>query len=361
MRHFLLCVMLVAASTACATDGDQVENDPRICEEAAQHMEACLPGLVATRPETCGAREQAESQWALDQSCPVLLAQAADGKADAVPAMKGIRIKKVGSRTYFMIPLAQTFSEDRSRLLQETVTKFNSEMGKINTQLIDRGIDMSEVLTGDAARQFTDHYIQTVDKLLADPIDAEIETALGATIEEPRRMSTWDRYVIPQAFIAYFSSRFSVSWGISGGVSATVMIVAQPWLSLAIDHTAAQPTVVGKNYELDVAVIGVPSVEIGGGVGGGFPLRIGVGAVFGPLNQPSDVAGWGIGLSASGTAPIVGGLSGKFLTVLRYPPLFMLMLGYSSGTAAEVEVHGDLQRMLDLNGLLEWIERVTGT
>ncbi|HVK89167.1 MAG TPA: hypothetical protein VM513_33830 [Kofleriaceae bacterium] len=359
MRLFPLCLAFLAATAACATN-DEIENDSRICEVAAAHMESCLPGLVATRPETCGAQEQAESQWALEQSCPVLLAQAADGKADAVPAMKGIRIKKVGSRTYFMIPLAQTFSEDRERLLQETVTKFNAEMGKINTQLISRGIDMSEALTGDAARQFTDHYIATVNNLLASQVDTEIETALGATIAEPRRMSTWDRYVIPQAFIAYFSSRFSVSWGISGGVSATVMIVAQPWLSLAVDHTAAQPTVVGKNYELDVAVIGVPSVEIGGGVGGGFPLRIGVGAVFGPLNKPNDVAGWGIGLSASGTAPIVGGLSGKFLTVLRYPPLFMLMLGYSTGTAAEVEIHGDLQRMMDLNAFLEWIETVTG-
>lgn len=355
-----LSFVLFSVLTACATSDDEVETiDSHICEEAAQHMEACLPGLIATRPETCGATEAQHSQWVMQQTCPVLLVQAADGKADAVPAMKGIRIKKEGNRTYFMIPLAQTFGGDREALFQETINKFNAEMGEINQKLIARGVNMSKVLTGDVAREFSEHYIRTIDHLLASDVDTEIETALGDRIREPRKMSTWDRYVIPQAFIAYFSAKFSVSLGISAGMSATVMIVAQPWLSLAVDHTSAHPTVVGKSYELDVAVLGVPSVDIGGGAGGGFPLRIGLGAVFGPMNKPQDIAGTGIGLTASGTLPVVGGLAGKFITVLKYPPLFLLMLGYSSGTAAELEITGSVQRILDLDAFLTWIEQAT--
>jgi hypothetical protein len=53
---------------------------------------------------------------------------------------------------------------------------------------------------------------------------------------------------------------------------------------------------------------------------------------------------------------VIGGLSGKFITVLRYPPLFMFMMGYSTGTGAELEVHGNIQRILDLNGFIGWIE-----
>src|SRR6476646_2070177 len=147
MRLAIPSALLFSALTACATSDDSVEVNAAVCEEAAQHMEACLPGLVATRPETCGASEADHSEWVLQQSCPDLLTAAADGKADAVPAMKGIRIKKEGNRTYFMIPLAQTFGGDRDRLFMETVNKFNAEMSVINTKLINAGIDMSGVLT----------------------------------------------------------------------------------------------------------------------------------------------------------------------------------------------------------------------
>ena len=135
-----------------------------------------------------------------------------------------------------------------------------------------------------------------------------------------------------------------------------MFIVVQPWLTLAIDHTLAEPKVVSKSYDVDVAVLGAPNLDIGFGAGGGPALRLGVGAIFGPLDQPSDVAGWGIGLSASATAPVIGGVTGKFVTVLQYPPLFMLLAGYSTGTSAEVEVHGNLQKLLDLNEFIVWIE-----
>jgi hypothetical protein len=133
------------------------------------------------------------------------------------------------------------------------------------------------------------------------------------------------------------------------------MTVIQPWLTLAVDHTLAQPTIVDKLYEVDVAILGVPNVDIGLGLGASLPLRIGVGAVFGPINQPQDLAGWGVGLSGGLTLPVLGGVSGKFISVLRAPPLFMLMLGYSTGTGAEVEVHGNFQKLLDLDAFIAWL------
>jgi len=188
-----------------------------------------------------------------------------------------------------------------------------------------------------------------------DNVEHGVELELGHTVSQPTRLSSWRRYAIPQAFIGYISTKFTVSWGVSAGVSATVMVVIQPWLTLAVDHTAAQPTIVDKLYEVDVALLGVPNVDIGLGVGASLPLRVGVGAVFGPLDQPNDLARWGIGLSGGLTVPVLGGVSGKFISVLRAPPLFMLMLGYSTGTGAELEVHGNIQRILDLDAFIAWL------
>ena len=46
--------------------------------------------------------------------------------------------------------------------------------------------------------------------------------------------------------------------------------------------------------------------------------------------------------------------------MLRAPPLFLLLLGYTTGTAAELEVHGNLQRIMDLSQFLDWIELTVG-
>jgi hypothetical protein len=346
--------LVTAALAACAVPDDGP--DPAICERAADHMEACLPGFAVAREATeCTGYEAQRSEWLLSLTCDQVLLQSADGKADGVPALRGIRIRREGNRTYFMIPLAQTAGGDRRALLDETVRKFTERMGELNTAMIERGIDLSSLLTGAPAQEFADNYVGTMDRLFASDLDDRLATELGETIAEPEQLSTWDRYVIPQAFFAYFSAKFGVNIIVGGGVSATAMIVAQPWLSLAVDHTAAQPTVVARNMELDVAILGAPNIDIGGGVGGGIPLRIGVGAVFGPVDEPSDIAGWGIGLSGSFTVPIVGGAQGKFISVLKAPPLFMLMLGYSTGTAAELEIHGNLQKLLDLEEFLAWI------
>jgi len=353
MTHRILFLM-ATATAACA--GNDNGPDPEICEQAADHMEACLPGFAVAREATsCDAYEAQRSEWLLTLTCDQVLANAGDGKADGVPALRGIRIRREGNRTYFMIPLAQTAGGDRRALMDETVRKFTERMGELNRVMIEGGIDLSSLLTGPPAEEFANNYVGTLDRLFASELDDRLETALGGTIAKPRELSTWDRYVIPQAFIAYFSAKFGVNLGIGGGFSATVMIVAQPWLSLAVDHTLAEPVVVDRNFEVDVAVVGAPNIDIGGGVGGGIPLRIGVGAVFGPLDGPNDVVGWGIGLSGSFTVPIIGGGHGKFLTVLRAPPLFILLLGYSTGTAAELEVHGNLQRLLDLEAFLAWI------
>ncbi|HEY4057075.1 MAG TPA: hypothetical protein VGM39_10725 [Kofleriaceae bacterium] len=352
MRKASLALLLVLG--ACATETTSTTESP-LCAEAAAHMDECFPGMETVAPETCSEDDATHSQWVIDRSCDQLLLDAGDGKADGVPQLEGVRIRREGNLTYFSIPLARTAESDRKYLFESMITKFAGKMAELNGSMKSAGIDMSGVLTGSTATDYLGHYADIVNGIAGNNVSEDMAVTVGETVQNPKKLSAWQRYLIPQAFIAYFSARFSANIGVGGGVSATVMLVVQPWMTLAVDHTLAQPKIVAKSYDVDMDVLGVPNVDIGFGGGGGPSLRVGVGAVFGPLDKPSDIAGTGIGFSGGGTIPILGGLSAKVITVLKYPPLIMLMVGYSSGTAAEVEVHGNLQQILDLNQFLAWI------
>jgi len=354
--------LLLSASLlfACADDPSAPPEGPH-CAEAATHLDACFPGMESAQlTDECTPEEDAHAQWILDRSCDQLFTDIGDGKADGVPALQGVKIRKEGNLTYFSIPLARTSQSDRGYLFDKMISQFQTKMADINQKMIANGVDMSGVLTGSLATEYLGAYRTTIETVTGANTNDNVAVALGETIQNPTKLSLWQRYVIPQAFVAYFSARFSANLGIGAGFSATVMIVVQPWLTIAVDHTLAQPKVVGKTYEVDVDIIGVPNVDLGIGAGGGAQLRLGVGAVFGPLDQPRQLAGTGIGLSGSGTIPVLGGIAGKFITILKYPPLFLVMVGYSSGTAAEVELHGNLQQLLSLQDFLAWIKTFTG-
>ncbi|CAN5757375.1 hypothetical protein BH11MYX2_BH11MYX2_23280 [soil metagenome] len=352
MRNASLALLLVLG--ACATEATSTESSP-LCAEAAAHMDECFPGMETAAPQTCSEDDASHAQWVVDRTCDQLLLDAGDGKADGVPQLVGVRIRREGNLTYFSIPLARTAESDRKYLFESMVQKFAGKMSELNTSMKDAGVDISGVLTGNTATDYLNQYADIVNGIAGDNVPEDMAVTVGEKVQNPKKMSSWQRYVIPQAFIAYFSARFSANLGVGGGVSATVMLVVQPWLTLAVDHTLAQPKVVLKKYEVDMDVLGVPNVDIGFGAGGGASLRLGVGAVFGPLDKPSDIAGTAIGISGGETIPILGGLNAKVLTVLKYPPLIMLLVGYSTGTAAEVEVHGNLQEILDLGKFLTWI------
>ncbi len=321
-----------------------------------------LCGCFAT---SCAVAEQDDSWCAEAGILPEVCAGLAPsggvgGKADDASAMKGIIVERVGNWTYFKIPLAYTVGGDQRRLLDETIAKFSAALGPLNQEMIERGIDLAGVMDHAATEEFTENYASTLERVLGASLDDSIEIALGESYESPRELWAWQRYLAPQAFIGYFGAKFSVNGGVGGGVELTVLVVVQPWLSLAVDHTLPEPVVVDKSYEVDVAVLGAPDVDVGFGVGAGLPVRVGAGAVFGPLDAPEDLAGWGIGLSGSFALPFAGGGHAKFVTVLEQPPLFFALLGYDTGTSAGAEVHGDLEYLMAVPEFLDWIEAQVG-
>jgi hypothetical protein len=329
------------------------DEDWSSCAAARQHLAACLPGLSA-QPQhqlTCGPSEEAEAEHLLALDCGQVLQLASDGKLDSSGVLRGILVKKVGSKTYMKIPLAETFGGDRKQLFDEMVKSFLTGIGQVNKEFTDQGLDLG-FLPQEKKEEWAEHYKQVLKQIFDSEVEDDLALELGESYDV-EKLSSWRRYIIPQAYIAFFGTKFGANWGVGGGVSATVMFVAQPWLSICIDHGKPEPEIVSKDLEVDLAVMGVPNVDIGGGVGGGVPLRLGVGAVFGPIDRPEDIAGFGLGLSGSYNLPFAGGAMGKVVAVLKKPPLFFVLGGYNTGTGGGGEIHGGAQVLLDLEQFIE--------
>jgi len=322
-------------------------------------------GLSLSITTACAIAERddgwcAEADLVPEVCSDLAYSAAAGGKADEISQMRGIVVERVGNVTYFKIPLAYTVDGDQRRLFDETIVKFSDALGALNREMIARGVDLAGVLDEATSEEFAKNYEDTLKQVLGTSHEDELESALGESYASPRELWAWQRYLVPQAFIGYFGTRFTASGGVGGGASMTVLVVVQPWLSLAVDHTLPEPAVVDKSYEVDVAVLGAPNVEVGFGVGGGAPVAIGAGAVFGPMDRPEDLAGWGIGLNGSFALPFAGGGQVAFVTVLARPPLFFALLGYNTGTAAGAQITGNLHYVMQLSELLEWIESHAG-
>jgi hypothetical protein len=285
--------------------------------------------------------------------CSAISDPATSAKADS-PALRGIIVERIGDRIIFKIPLAHTFEADRRRLLDEAIDQFSGSVTYVSNAMSERGVDLSRVADLASGEGFRGEFRGTFDRFLDTDAEDEIDILVGDE-GEPRELWTWQRYVTPQAFVGYFGTKFTANLGIGGGISATVLIVVQPWLALEVDYGEDEPTIVDKSYLVDVAILGVPNIDVGFGAGGGVPVRIGAGAVFGPLDRPEDLAGWGVGLSGSFALPIAGGGQAKFISVLKDPPLFLALAGYNTGTAAGAEIHGNLQYIMDLDEFLSWI------
>src|ERR1051326_7830579 len=94
MRPLSMIVVLVLG--ACA-------DPPSVCEQAAERLDSCLPGLAAEHPATCDADAESHAAWVLERSCDEILLDAGDGKADGIPSLQGVKIRKEGNLTYFSI------------------------------------------------------------------------------------------------------------------------------------------------------------------------------------------------------------------------------------------------------------------
>ena len=315
---------------------------------------AVSAGLLCACAALPASAPGAELCEGLDPELCAEITAASEDKGPS-PVVRGIIVDRVGNRTQFKVPLGYTHGADYERLLDETVQKFTRAVGELNQRLKQSGVDLP-FLDGSQQDEFNREYVDIIRRTLDIDVHAQMDRELGEAYARPRELSTWRRYLTPQAYVGYFGTKFSANLGVGGGVSATILIVAQPWLVLEVDHTAAEPRVVSKTTEVDLAVLGVPNLDIGFGAGGGGPpFRFGVGAIFGPLNEASGIAGWGVGVSGGFGIPIAGGGNAKFVTLLQVPPLFMAQIGYTSGTVLKWEVHGNVQYVMDIEEFVAWL------
>src|SRR5262245_42115877 len=164
---FFVVAWLAFSSSACS--GEKISgaaSSTSVCDRAAAHLDSCLPGLASERGAACEGEVAAQAERALLRSCEQIFADGASGKADGLPTLKGVKIRKEGSLTYFSIPLARAGASDRGYLLEKMVEQFATRMGELNQEMIAHGLDLSSVLVGETADSFVQNYNSTITSVI---------------------------------------------------------------------------------------------------------------------------------------------------------------------------------------------------
>ena len=125
---------------------------------------------------------------------------------------------------------------------------------------------------------------------------------LNQWVDTQKKRNPYDFNMIdalPDAVMIFGGAKGSVGKGVSGAGSLSVGLVIMPVKITRIDKVT-QETV--SYYSAKVAVVGMPNVDGGVGVGGGANFRAGLGFLWATNNQivdPSQFVGGGMGLSTT--------------------------------------------------------------
>jgi hypothetical protein len=187
---------------------------------------------------------------------------------------------------YFQIPLNELIFEDKMDMLdhaKDQVLNFLSHQE--NDTLIEQEIKNSLTDT------INEKYHPTQFVYLLDRINRQGQ----AHAEGHFRMAQ----IIPSAFIIAVGGKLSGNWGVGVGASGMFYFVIQPFKLIQVNKETK------KTYEMYTFKIGtqfMPTVNMGGGAGGGIAGRFGLGLIWGSLEDPSDFVGSTVGMSFTGGA-----------------------------------------------------------
>jgi hypothetical protein len=192
---------------------------------------------------------------------------------------------------------------------------------------------------------------------------AKFEEKLKLSREHGSGLSQASLY--PKGYFFYFGipSSMSASVGLSG--AANLYLVMKPSLVERIDKRTS--TVVGKWWELEVALKGGLGVGGGVGAGGGVTLQGVGGAIWGNLPSPKTFGGVVASVSfspaATLVAPIVaGGAIWNNGQVAKAPDLTFFGVGGETGAAVKVgELHTRVGTLGDAWGILKSLLNMSDT
>ena len=158
--------------------------------------------------------------------------------------------------------------------------------------------------------------------------------------------------LLPTGIIVTVGGSFTANLKIGGGGSMAMGFVFVP-KKIERFHIQ-QNRVTTSYYQMDWAIIGLPSANLGVGIGGGAKLRVGAGFIWGELSDASSLTGAVAGLS--GNLNLGFGNNIKALLVKRsvkspWPENIMVIPAWEMGPSAEASIHGNVGPILPMGGL----------
>jgi hypothetical protein len=255
-------------------------------------------------------------------------------------------------------------SKDRQYIYYKTPF---SEMGShVREAAINVGIkvlqkrikELAGEIGGDLNRNSAEEYLTLLSRR---------GDVLEQTLSEVRDYSSLEdngidlSQIRPTAFFAFAGGTFSADWGFSAGGSITVGLVVVPTRVRQIEIATG---IERRYYVFDTALIGWPVVDLGVGVGGSAGLRIGLGAIWGPLKKASDFTGLLGAVSISGKFGI--GLNIKAGVLLTSQGAFQIRnpfftVAFDQGAEAEFAAHVNASTILPASQVIKMIAGVTPT
>lgn len=137
-------------------------------------------------------------------------------------------------------------------------------------------------------------------------IDDLVDYLNSFITEERKRPGAFDFVdLVPDAFMIFGGTGFSLNLGVGGGASAQLGVIIMPVKVEKYDKRTGQ--LVSTRPGVNLSLIGWPSGNLGFGAGGGGKLRVGAGVIW-DLNDAFVRAEqfWGVGAGSSWT-PVMAG------------------------------------------------------
>jgi hypothetical protein len=276
-------------------------------------------------------------------------------------AIKGIQVSTTGYETTFKIPFTYTWQKDKDVLFKRLTQSYVESMMDLKESFFQRnaeikGIDKSKLVLEyhDEIRDVVENFARDVEK------DKGVKKGTLETAEdqppdiymEISKQNLVQSYLIPQAVALFGAANFDppVRLGLPVNqfkINVALVYVAQMFVTVTIDNHSKKEKlgpdgVPKRGYLIDGTMLFMPSLGAGAGVrtggslslsgdslGGGslaavgkagqifakgcnavgklFPGQLGVGVLFGPLDSPHDLMGYGgLSFDVAGSLRTVG-------------------------------------------------------
>lgn len=273
----------------------------------------------------------------------------------------GIKVSHDANRTVWKIPFAETFEPDKKLLFDVVVKDFQRHIDSLNAKL-DANNAASNPTTDVIAEKLTrsEELQSAIERILSAArsdkgLEAKFESALDPEYEtrygKVRQLSAIQSYVLPQAFMVAVEMRVSLRAGVGGGGAFMFLWAFQPYVTVTVDNKTGKT--LAQDFEVDSEIFAVPSTELGCGIGAAGQPAVGVGAIFGPMKNPAELAGVGIKVAGNVTVPVIGGINGRVVLMVKFPPLYYVAATYGTGTGAEASCSGGIEIVLSVDEFLK--------